>query len=165
MIEIKAWESNIVCWAESYFYTEFDYIPKSFISFAKCFCVFILFIAKITFDFCVRYIETFSWSLIIYNNVFVLERKAFCLKKQLKWDIYWQKYQITAWNGFIFTFRTDLMDWLYCTCIKMWMQISRKQLICLQQCTQGVWEWKFFLMKIRLDGETTRGYLIGKRNW
>ena len=60
------------------------YIPKSFISFATCFCVFIPFIAKITFDFCIRYLETFFWSLILYNNVFVLERKAFRLKKQLK---------------------------------------------------------------------------------
>ena len=37
MIEIKEWESNIFCWAGSYFYAKFDYIPKSFISFCHMF--------------------------------------------------------------------------------------------------------------------------------
>ena len=84
MTEIKEWESNIFCWAESYFQTEFDYSPKSFISFVTCFCVFILFIAKVTFECCVRYLEMFFWPLILYSNVFVIERKASRLKKQLK---------------------------------------------------------------------------------
>ena len=37
VIKIKEWESNIFCWVGLYFYTNFDYIPKSFIGFCHMF--------------------------------------------------------------------------------------------------------------------------------
>ena len=97
MTEIKEWESNIFSWAESYLYTESGLkSPLTFVS----------------------YLETLSWSFILYNNVFVLEKGIFIEETNDSRHLL-SKIPNYSMKDIFFTFMTDLMNWLYCTIIKI----------------------------------------------
>ena len=119
MIEIKEWESNIFCWAGSYFYAKFDYIPKSFISFYHMFLRFHSLYRENNLR--VLYHIFRHVFLVVYTlqQCVLTRNKGILFKDTTEVRYLLSRISNYSMKGIFFTFRTVLMSWLYCTYTKI----------------------------------------------